>query len=237
MKNFALLLFIFSSILVSAQVGINTETPRGILEVSSGDAKNQGLVMPQVTKVEDVVNTQNHEDEVAIGTMVFDLSRDAVCVKHTNGWNCVSMDGSNQTITDPIDYDNQPTYVKASNTEADDYFGYSVAISADGNTLAVGALGEASNATGINGDQNDNSATHSGAVYIFVRNGTTWAQEAYIKASNTDAGDYFGYSVSLSSDGNTLAVGAYGEDSDATGINGDQDNNNATDSGAVYVYE
>src|SRR5690554_2916284 len=187
MKNFTLLLFIFSSILVSAQVGINTETPRGILEVNSGTSKNQGFVMPQVTKVEDVVNTQDQEDAVAVGTMVYDLSRDAVCIKHTSGWNCTSVDGTNQTVNDPLNYNNSPTYIKASNTGAGDYFGFSVAISADGNTLAVGAYWEDSNATGINGDQNDNSAPESGAVYVFVRNETTWAQEAYIKASNTGA--------------------------------------------------
>ena len=55
---------------------------------------------------------------------------------------------------------------------------------------------------------------------MFTRNGTTWTQQAYIKASNIDADDNFGYSVSLS--GDTLAVGAPEEDSNATGINGDE---------------
>jgi hypothetical protein len=67
-----------------------------------------------------------------------------------------------------------------------------------------------------------------------VRDGITWTQQAYLKASNTEAGDYFGFSVSIS--GDTIAVGAHGEDSNATGVNGDQSNNNATDSGAVYVF-
>ena len=58
-------------------------------------------------------------------------------------------------------------YVKASNTGANDLFGQSVALSADGNTLAVGALGEDSNATGVNGDQTNNSASFSGAVYLY----------------------------------------------------------------------
>ena len=50
----------------------------------------------------------------------------------------------------------------------------------------VGALVESSNATGVNGDQSDNSATRfAGAAYVFVRNGTTWTQQAYLKASNT----------------------------------------------------
>jgi len=58
-----------------------------------------------------------------------------------------------------------------------------------------------------------NGATGSGAVYVFTRSGTTWNQQAYVKASNTEAGDQFGVSLALSADGNTLAVGAIGEDS------------------------
>ncbi|MEZ9699548.1 FG-GAP repeat protein, partial [Vibrio sp. 10N.286.45.F3] len=94
-------------------------------------------------------------------------------------------------------------YIKASNPGSGDDFGYSVALSSDGNTLAVGAPREDSNGTGAN----------SGAVYLFRYRASTWTQEAYIKASNTDSDDYFGTSVALSSDGNTLAVGADSEDS------------------------
>jgi len=130
----------------------------------------------------------------------------------------------------------QQAYVKASNTDADDAFGWSVSLSGDGNTLAVGAWDEGSNATGIDGNQADNSAFQSGAVYVFTRSGVTWTQQAYVKASNTDADDSFGRSVSLSGDGNTLAVGAWREDSNATGIDGNQADNSAGDSGAVYVF-
>ena len=126
----------------------------------------------------------------------------------------------------------QQAYVKASNTDAGDDFGYSVAL--DGNTLAVGARQEASNATGIGGDDTDNSAMGRGAVYVFVRSGTSWTQQAYVKASNTEADDWFGHSVAL--DGDMLAVGARYEDSNATGIDGDESDNSAMDSGAVYVF-
>ncbi|TMQ11683.1 MAG: integrin [Deltaproteobacteria bacterium] len=125
----------------------------------------------------------------------------------------------------------QQAYLKASNTGASDAFG---AVSLYGDTLAVSATGEASAATGVNGNQADNSASDSGAVYVFVRSGTTWTQEAYLKASNTGAGDAFGYGVSLY--GDTLAVGAYGESSAATGINGNQADNSASNSGAVYLF-
>ena len=80
-----------------------------------------------------------------------------------------------------------------------------------GDTVVVGAYREDSNATGVNGNQNDNSAADSGAAYVFVRNGTTWSQQAYLKASNTGAGDRFGWSVAVS--GDTVVVGAPAEDS------------------------
>ena len=139
----------------------------------------------------------------------------------------------------------QQAYIKAASPGETANFGSSVALSADGNTLAVAAYYESSAAKGINGNQDDRSIPEAGAVYIFVRRGTAWTQQAYIKASNTgnaavgDAyaeGDQFGYSMSLSDDGNTLAVGAIGEDSNATGIDGNQDDNSANQAGAVYVF-
>jgi hypothetical protein len=126
----------------------------------------------------------------------------------------------------------QQAYLKASNTGANDGFGVEIALSGD--TLAVGAYSEGSSATGINGQEMDNSAPGSGAVYIFVRSGTAWAQQAYLKGSNTEADDRFGVGLALS--GDTLAVGAADEDSAATGVNGNQTDNAAANSGAVYVF-
>lgn len=130
----------------------------------------------------------------------------------------------------------QQAYVKASNTNALDAFGGAVALSADGNTLAVGATGEDSEATGVDGDQGGFSAAASGAVYVFTRAGTSWSQQAYIKASNTDADDAFGGALALSDDGNGLVVGAAEEDSIAAGLNGNDTDNTANDSGAAYVF-
>ena len=141
---------------------------------------------------------------------------------------------------------NQQAYVKASNTGASDLFGSAVALSADGNTLAIGASGEGSVDIGVTpGAPNEaatgNGAGSSGAVYVMNRSGTTWSQQAYVKASNTGAGDAFGYSVALSADGNTLAVGAYNEGSANTGVmpgipNETTTLNDAAFSGAVYLY-
>jgi len=140
----------------------------------------------------------------------------------------------------------QQAYVKASNPGQSDHFGSSVALSRDGNTLAVAAHWEASAATGVNGNQHDNSIPQAGAVYVFTRTGATWTQQAYIKASNTGRpgkggddvgdGDQFGYAITLSGDGNTLAVGAITEDGGAPQINGNQNDDSATSAGAVYVY-
>ncbi len=127
---------------------------------------------------------------------------------------------------------NQQAYLKASNTRAYDYFGWSVAVSGD--TVVVGAPYEDSNATGVNGNQGDNSAQDSGAAYVFVRSGTNWSQQAYLKASNTGAGDGFGIVVAVS--GDTVAVGAESESSNATGVNGNQIDNSAPGSGAAYVF-
>ncbi|HEY0134618.1 MAG TPA: hypothetical protein VGB85_11070, partial [Nannocystis sp.] len=130
----------------------------------------------------------------------------------------------------------QQEYIKASNTEAYDNFGQSVALSADGDMLAVGAAGEDSSAAGIAGSQTDNFAAAAGAVYMFTRALDVWSQKAYVKAPNAAQTDYFGHSVAVSGDGDVLAVGAFGEESTAIRIGGDQKNNTAPDAGAVYFY-
>jgi len=126
----------------------------------------------------------------------------------------------------------QQAYLKASNSGSNDEFGRSLAVSGD--TVVVGAYAEDSNATGINGNQANNSLVNPGAVYVFVRSGSTWSQQAYIKASNTGEFDFFGFSLAVS--GDTIVVGADGEDSNATGINGNQANNSVFGAGAAYVF-
>jgi hypothetical protein len=141
----------------------------------------------------------------------------------------------------------QEAYLKASNSEASDHFacggaldghtGNSVAISADGNTLAIGAHQESSSAKGINGNQDDNEAYASGAVYVYVRTPNDgWAQQAYVKASNARQGANFGSGVVLSADGNTMAVSSHFESSASKGVNGNQDDQSIPQAGAVYVF-
>ena len=124
----------------------------------------------------------------------------------------------------------------ASDADVNDAFGTSVALSADGRTLAVGAPWETSGATGVDGDQTDQSASNAGAVYMFMRLDGPWSQRAYVKASNTGTGDEFGTSVALSGDGTLLAVGAPFEASGATGVDGNQTDDSVEDGGAVYIF-
>jgi hypothetical protein len=95
----------------------------------------------------------------------------------------------------------QTAYLKSSNPHAGDHFGdggnlpshsgNSIAISDDGNYLAVGAHMESSAAKGINGNQNDTSMYGVGAVYVFARRGGKWVQQAYVKPSNSQMGENF----------------------------------------------
>lgn len=115
--------------------------------------------------------------------------------------------------------------IKASNTGANDFFATSIAL--DGDTLVVGAALEDSAATGVNGDQANDAAADSGAAYVFVRRAGQWAQEAYLKPTNTKARDYFGSAVAIS--GDTLAIGAGRQDTRSLRQEG------AT-AGSVYVF-
>jgi FG-GAP repeat protein len=126
----------------------------------------------------------------------------------------------------------QQAYLKASNAGADDRFGASIGVSGD--TILIGASSEGGNGRGVNSDGSDNSMFRAGAAYIFVRNGTTWSEQAYLKASNTELDDYFGHYVSLS--GDTAVVGAEREDGGDPGVNRDQSDNSQENSGAAYIF-
>ena len=124
-------------------------------------------------------------------------------------------------------------YFKASNTESSDHFGATVVLSDNGRTLAVSAEAESSNATGVNGNQADNSSPYSGAVYVFRRVTNGWRQEAYLKAGVNQASEWFGNSLNrrnkalaINADGTLLAIGARGLDTPGIG-----------DAGVVYIYQ
>jgi len=115
-------------------------------------------------------------------------------------------------------------------------FGFSMQLTDDGSMLAVGAFGDSSGATGLGGDPFDRSKDRSGAVYLYQRYETIWYRTAYLKAPHPDPSDTFGSHVAISGDGSLLAVAARGEQSAATGIDGDDRDNSAVSAGAVFVY-
>ena len=87
------------------------------------------------------------------------------------------------------------------NGGAKDWFGYSMAISKDGNTLAIGAV-----YADVSGKADQ------GNVLVFARSGGAWKLQKTLVGDAGAAGDIFGVSVSISDDGNTVAVGAAGDD-------------------------
>ena len=90
----------------------------------------------------------------------------------------------------------QQQELTASDGAAFDIFGWSAALSNDGNTALVGA------------EEKTISANAQGAAYVYTRSGTTWSQQQELTASDAAYHDYFGTAVGLASDGNTALVGA-----------------------------
>ena len=88
------------------------------------------------------------------------------------------------------------TKITASDGEAGDFFARIVSLSSDGNILLASACRDH---VGVNADQ--------GSAYIYRYNGSSW-DETKITASDGESTDYFGYSASLSSNGNTMIIGA-----------------------------
>lgn len=123
-------------------------------------------------------------------------------------------------------------FLKASAPDVDDGFGISVAIH-DG-TIVVGASAEDSAATGVDGDDSNDSAPSSGAAYVYFLDDGQWIFGSYLKASNTNSLDRFGLTVAI--DDGTIVVGANGESSAATVVNGSQNDNSAAEAGAAYVF-
>jgi hypothetical protein len=126
--------------------------------------------------------------------------------------------------------------IVSSNHDAWDGFGRALAMSAAGDVIAASAGNEASDASGVNGNQADNSTRGAGAVYVFHHAAAAWHQDAYIKASNPGVDDVFGFALALSASGSVLAVGAPNEASGTSGINGDQSDNSQVGAGAVYAF-
>ncbi len=129
----------------------------------------------------------------------------------------------------------QQAVIKSANAQNGDLFGNSVAISGD--TLVIGSPGDSCNNSSVSTSTSCLFAwtNGSGAAHVYIRSGTTWSLQAYMKASNRDSNDDFGRAVAIS--GNTIVIGAPQESSNATGVStSDSSNNSSSQAGAAYVF-
>ncbi|MCW8108071.1 FG-GAP repeat protein [Alteromonas ponticola] len=122
--------------------------------------------------------------------------------------------------------------------ESDDGFGYSVALSKDGNKMFVGAIGERYDALGVYSEKPDsNVKIQDGAVFGFeINEDSSWEHTSYIKPKHTSIYSSFGYAIKLSDNG-TLAVSSDTESGGGSGVNSDPaEEGEKRSSGAVYLY-
>ena len=146
-------------------------------------------------------------ETIVVGAPFDDSKKGAayLFVKPDDGWD-------NPNGTDPVDL-TDPAKLTAPNAAVEDEFGYSVAM--DGNTVVVGAYSDDST------DTDGNPVANSGSAYVFTKPGNAWVSTstaATLTASDAAAGDEFGSSVAV--DGNTIVVGASGDDGDALEFTG-----------------
>lgn len=166
-------------------------------------------------------------------SVAFNRNGSVLAVGAVGQWNNVNALSGAVHVFDTLTWNAYMLTAAAGDANHFDQFGASVAVSDDGNTIAIGADAEDS---GSAADAMDNTSVDSGAVYVFARAGSSWDQRAYLKASNIGAGDRFGTAVSLSGDGNTLAVGAPFEGSAAVMGAGGETDSSVTKAGAAYVF-
>jgi len=175
---------------VSGRVGIGKTNPAyvldvgGILNASSIYKGGTPLIGSPWTTAGNVIYRAS--GNTGIGTnnpqQALEIYDGALRISNTSNSSNVEMYGSRDWY--------EQAGITASNGTSSDYFGYSVAISSDGNTVIVGAYGV-------------------GYAYIRTRTGTTWSSDVILYASDRVSGENFGYNVAISEDGNTALVGAY----------------------------
>ncbi len=115
--------------------------------------------------------------------------------------------------------DNTNTWVETAEITSDEIggnFGYSLSLSADGNTLAIGAPLAGDGQVIDAGTYQYLSTNETGLVRIYSNNTGTWTQIGDDIVGETQT-EFFGWSISIADDGNTFVAGAYGYDSE-TGV-------------------
>ncbi len=189
-------------------VGIGTATPAALLDIAGGVKIGDDTAVCDNTKA-GTIRYQGGAVQVCDGStwgsLVNGGSGEFGVLDCELGTLVISSDNSEVcTIY------NDDMKLLASDAAAGDWFGFSVSVSGD--TAVIGAY------------LDDDGGRDSGSAYVFRRSGTSWVQEAKLTASDAAAGDYFGWSVSVS--GDTAVIGAY-RDNHGVGLY----------SGAAYVFK
>jgi hypothetical protein len=217
-----------------------------VLNLNLTQTKNFSFSWNDTNDVDHYVLTENTDGSSGFSPVEATISADdqnfnhiVPLYKRTNAQyilqTCYSIDDSDCIDSNTISVNNALIesigYFKSDRVE-DGRFGTAVALSADGTTLAVGAVKDNSGGTGINPSPTATDNPDTGAVYIFTRENEIWNKQAYIKASadTIQSNSNFGASLSLSDDGSTLAVGASAFDIEEANLNF------IRDVGAVFVY-
>lgn len=171
-----------------------------------------GSVWTQQAKL--LANDPSASDQFGVGLSLSpDGSTALIGAYVKNGPTNISQQGAAYVFTRSGSVWTQQAKLLASDPAESDFFSYSVALSSDGNTALIGAWHK----VGVAG-------TQQGAAYVFTRSGSVWTQQAKLLAGDPAQNDAFGWSVSLSSDGNTALIGAYSKYTSYTG------------EGAAYVF-
>ncbi|MFT4599722.1 MAG: hypothetical protein ACI9WM_001977, partial [Arenicella sp.] len=193
-KTIYILTLLCAATSIQAQVGIGTTTPdaSSILDVNS---TSKGLLPPRMTAAQ-----RNAISSPVAGLMIWCTDCGASGeIQIYNGSDWVNFIGGNRQLTSMgligLDIDGEA---------AGDYSGYSVSLSSDGSTVAIGA------------PSNDGTGSNAGHVRLYKNISGTWTQVG-ADIDGEAADDQSGYSVSLSSDGSTVAIGA--NYNDGTGTN------------------
>jgi len=185
---------------VNNSVGIGTNLPNYELDVVGNVNISSNLYVSNIN-----VSNINVSDDLNVSNInVFSTQE----INNTYTSNNAYVNFINRTSY----YEN--SLVVSSDIDVFDGFGTSVSVSGDGNTAVIGTPYTVAN-----------NVSNGGSVYIFVRSGNTWTQQAKLTSSDVANNDYLGISVSVSHDGNTFITGAYQEDPNST-----------TDGGSAYVF-
>ena len=194
MKNIFILLLLAITISANAQVGIGTSTPdaSAALEVAS---TSQGLLPPRMTAVQ-----RNSISNPAQGLIIYctDCGSNGE-LQIFNGTEYTNIIGGSRTLS----LGNNQVGSDLTGEASDDNFGYAVAISSDGSIIAVGA------------PYNDGNGTDAGHVRVFEYSSGNWVQRGG-DIDGEAADDLSGATLAMSSDGNTLAIGAFENDGNGT---------------------